>query len=358
MGGRGAVVAAGVIAGAAFVAFAPACIDLFHSTDFEDLCSLDARAPGCPMADVAANDAGADVDAAPTNFCTWTSATARTNATHACAWLGACTAPFDENAFGQCMIDAILAYDCNTNPNLVIAPGPLHDYWDALWQAKTCDDVIAVVNPETIACSATGFACAGKTSPSVRFECVNNKGGPENCVVEGRLCATDGCEAPDAAASCDASTCEGTVFHDCEDGTDLGYDCKYFGDGTCTPLDGGAACEPFEPVVCGSSCFATNAVTCADGGATACPAGELVTIDCNGLTGGSSCMPGTPTPVWNVAAQCQGKASCTPGCDTDTLIGCAQGAKFTVSCSGEKLGPCHSVPLPESPMGYACSPPK
>jgi hypothetical protein len=357
MSGRGALVAAFGIAGAVSVALGPACVDLFHSTDFEDLCDRDAHASGCPGADARVIDAGSEAYVPPTDFCTWSSSTARTHAEHACAWLGACTAPFDENALGTCMIDAILAYDCHTNPNLVIAPGPLHAYWDALWQARSCADVTAVVNPKNIACTSTGFGCGGTISPATRFECVDNKGGPESCLASGRVCLNNACEPAGALAECEASTCSGTVLHDCEDGGDLGYDCQYFGAGSCVVDDAGATCTP---LLTSDTCplgSATNVVSCSDDIATSCPTGTAITIDCSALAGPSSCKSGTPSPVYDLPAACQGSAACTPDCDGDKVIGCAQGAKFTVSCSAEQLGACHEVPLPESVLGFACAPP-
>jgi hypothetical protein len=341
-----------------------ACVDLFHSTDFETLCGVDAAA--CAPKDAGRAEAMPDVrDGGPTDFCISSSARARSMAEHACAWLGACSAPFDQNAFGACMIDAILAYDCNANPNQTITPGPLHDLWDALWQAKSCADVTQAMNPNGIRCSGTGYACGGKADPGLSLECVDSIGAPESCLVEGRVCAGAGaCEPPDAFSKCTTSKCSGTVLHDCEKTVDLGRDCQYFGAGRCIADAGGgvgAACVPTFAHGGGAPCGATQAVTCeGDGGdtATACPTGGTVSVDCKLLTGSSTCRPGTPSPAWNVAAQCVGKAACTAGCEgTDTLIGCEQGAAFSTSCKAAGLGPCHEVTLAEKTNGYACKPP-
>src|SRR5579859_2135295 len=90
-----------------------ACFDLFHSTDdVLPLCLLDAGAPGCQGSLDAAADATPAAD-----FCAWDRETARGHARHACAWLGACQSPLGRNAFGECMVQALLAYDCAANPH-------------------------------------------------------------------------------------------------------------------------------------------------------------------------------------------------------------------------------------------------
>ncbi len=335
-------------------AAAPACVDLFHSTDFETLCDLDARA--CPPE--GGTEAGADApgDAAPTDFCAWSSAEARRHAQHACAWLSACSAPFDHNAFGPCMIDAILAYDCTANPNRSVAPGPLHDLWDALWQARSCAEVTSAISPSSISCSGTGYACAGKAEPSVLVECAGAAAArPESCLVQGRECSGAACRAPGAAASCKASSCSGSVLHACQGSVDVGYDCRSFGAGTCLALDGSVGCEPSGAP---APCTPTDVVTCDGGTATYCPTGKSEGIDCNLLTGPKSCVVGKPSPVNDLAAACKGSTSCSPGCaGTDTLRGCAQGAEFDVSCSGEGLAACHSIDLPGAANGFACGAP-
>jgi len=360
MKGKGAAVGFAVMAAA--LALVAACVDLFHSTDFQNICDLDARAPGCPgLADASAQDAGDAADAAGTDFCAWTPKEALTHAQHACGWLGACTAPFEQNAFGACMVDAILAYDCLANPNATIAPGPLHEYWDALRRAESCAEVNAAVFPNSTECSGAGYGCAG-TSAVVECDGDGKKGAPGSCMVEGQVCKGHGVCEPLGALSCgDASasgpTCEGTVLHDCEGSVDLGYDCQFFGAGNCLDVDAGSACEPATANGTAGPCSITREVTCSDSVATSCPTGTSISIDCARLTGALTCKPGLPSPVWNLAAACQGKAACAPGCAGDTLKGCAQGAEFTTSCKGLGLGACRSVKLPASKVGYACTPP-
>jgi hypothetical protein len=353
--GRGAITLGRAALSFATFALVSACVDLFHSTDFQTLCDIDARAPGCPLAEAGPTDAAdAGMDAAPTDFCSkWSTAEAKTLAEHACAWMGACSAPFDQNAFGQCMINAILAYDCTTNPNLTIAPGSLHDYWDALWKAKSCSD-LPNLNPENANCGgSTGYACIEATNV---LECVGKATATETCLVEGKVCADLVCAVPSPKKQCDPPSCAGTVLHACPDGgTDEGYDCKYFGAGACMEGEGFAGCIPTTSSGGGASCSTGTTTSCDDGGiATGCPEGQSEIVLCDNLTGSGTCVGGTPS--WNVAASCQGDAACTPGCNGDDLVGCAQGARFTTSCTAQGLGKCRPVELP-SGTGYACTPP-
>jgi hypothetical protein len=346
------LVPVGVVA----VVLVSACVDLFHSTSFETLCEVDAKAPGCGMAEASKNDVADAADAGSTDFCLWSTKEAKGYATHACAMIGACTAPFDHNAFGQCMIDAILAYDCTTNPNKTIAAGPLHEYWDALWRAKSCKDIPSL-NPNGDTCG-DGFGCLPDgSSPYTVLECVSNKTEPETCLVVGKVCGGDQfCVTPNAKKSCDPPSCEKTVLHACESrGKDEGYDCKYFGLGACVAGGGTGGCSPNE-MFGASPCSTSRSVTCDGGTATGCGTGVTENVNCDNLTGAGTCVGGTPS--WDVASACQGsETTCTPGCsaDGDTLTGCAQGAKFTATCKTEGLGPCHSVKLPTS-TGYACEP--
>jgi hypothetical protein len=330
------------------------CVDLFHSTDFETACGADAHA--------CSKEAGQD--SGPQNFCKMSSAQARSLALHACAWVGACTAPFDQNDFGACMIDAILAYDCSANPNYPVALGPLHDYWQAVGAATTCEEVRNAILPgsgtEIVKCPE-GFACTGPQR-NVNVECHSGIGQPEACLVEGRVCnGPNGCIPPgtgDAGTSCKTSKCDGTVLHDCEEGVDMGYDCAYFGGQTCVEGATGPACTPSFTEGAGTSChLPTKTVSCSGGAATSCPSGQRVSVDCTLLTGKSTCVAGTPKPSWDIAAQCQGNGGCTRGCNGDTLIGCGQNAKFEVSCSQQGLGACQEITLVDGSKSHACGRP-
>jgi hypothetical protein len=255
------------------------------------------------------------------------------------------------------MVDAILAYDCTTNPNRQVR-GALHEYWDALWQAQSCEAVIRAAVPEGEHCKSVGYGCGTGAAAEVLFECADSTAdaSPETCLAQGRTCEKSSCVPAGAITDCRASRCTGSVLHDCEDGQDLGYDCRYFGSGACTGETDAAACSPADA---DRRCTPTTTrVTCHDGGlATACATGHVETVDCKALTGDDSCQPGVPTPSWNLAEACQGKGGCTPGCEGDTLIGCEQGAEYKTSCAGQKLGKCRSLPIEgTSEKGYACAP--
>jgi hypothetical protein len=228
-----------------------ACLDLFHSTD--DLltaCQRDASADGCSPARPA--DAGPPVDAAaadagPTDFCAWTPAEARARADRACAWLGACESPMGRNAFGSCVVQARLAYDCATNPDHR-ARGVRHDLWDCLWRARTCADVETCIAPAGVPrCESPGEytgcggAAGGALGRAVRVECKGDGGAPragaESCALWGQTCSSNGSTASCTGAAgltCLADGCDGTPLsqvHWCVDGGDQGIDCEGNGAG-------------------------------------------------------------------------------------------------------------------------------
>ena len=81
-----------VAASGAFVVLGLACVDLFHGTDFETLCTRSPNDPSCGgesgvLPDVI--DASAlDAQVPHPDFCAWSSTQARAEALRACAWLG------------------------------------------------------------------------------------------------------------------------------------------------------------------------------------------------------------------------------------------------------------------------------
>jgi hypothetical protein len=358
VGIRTSLAAVLLLGGAALLALAPACIDLFHSTNFETLCDTDSGAPGC--SDASQTTEAGDGDAVrSTDFCDWTSSEARSHAEHACAWLGACSSPFDHNAFGPCMIRAILAYDCTINPNRTIAAGALHDYWDALWQAASCADVAAALPLPGVTCGSSGYACLD-ASPDLRVQCVDGVAQAESCLALGLTCQGLTCSSPGEPRTCDPPSCEGTVLHACvEGGKDEGYDCRPFGAGKCEASKERAGCVPSTAIQVATRCAPSSVVTCDGGTASACPTGVRETIACEGLTGKDSCSAGR-TASWNLAEACEGTGSCVAGCragtgeSNDTLVGCGNGAEFATRCEAQGLGACRAVPLAVG-TGYACA---
>lgn len=360
-----------VVGASLFVAVSAAvalfACDLFHSTQFSTLCDVEPGVAAC-------NDAGiGDAPPPPTEFCSWQSATANSHALRACAYLSACETPLGDNAFGQCMVDALLAFDCALNPGHQVQ-GALHAFWDTVQQAKTCADVDRAVFPgkvQTCPPSASfpfagcGSAFDGGDNSAVRVEC-DEAGAPArgtNCIMRGQTCQNAACVGT-RGASCSSSGCEGALLHDCEGAdagaaSDRGTDCSQNGAGMCLNTPGvGPACVPNGDVLCDAG---AGAVCGMNGVVSGCLAGKQESVDCNLLTGPGSCDPGAAQAVvWDISTACQvDSGGCGPDqCpDNDTLTSCARGQTFQTSCSSWGLGPCTMVQTVEGPRA-ACGRPK
>jgi hypothetical protein len=116
---------------------AAACVDLFHSTDFETRGTVDAG----PLPDLCA-DGGAE---------------ALIRAKRACALLGACETPIGQYKAGECLANAILAYDCDANKDR----RPINDseaFWRCMAGARTCSAVDSCAAPGGAqACGGASF---------------------------------------------------------------------------------------------------------------------------------------------------------------------------------------------------------
>jgi hypothetical protein len=345
------------VAGAALVA----CFDLFHSTtDVLSACEIDARAPGCATA-------------ASTDFCLWPPNEARAHAQYACAWVGSCETPFGRNAFGPCMFQALLAYDCAANPNHRVR-GAAHDLWDCLWQVKSCGDVDRCVFPAGAqACpgGSAATACgtdagAGASNADVRLACGGDGGAAhgESCVLGGQSCTSNGAGAACTGAggtSCNIFACAvgRTQLLSCDGGADNGIDCAQNGGGRCVGLDGGAA--PWVACLAESDaapCAPDTSATCSKGIASSCPSGVPETIDCEALLGSTiACNPGPLTPAFDWTSPCGVDAApCIESCADGGLVGCARGAAFSTSCNQQGLGACRPVSTVTG-LAPACTPP-
>jgi hypothetical protein len=296
-----------------------ACFDLFHSTSgILDACQLDAEA----CAGDASGDAGG-----PTDFCAWTSATAYQNAGIACAWLEACESPLEHNDLGDCMLRALLAYDCAANLGNPVSDGT-KQLWDALWQAKSCADVDLVVFPKGVQ------ACPAGQRPG----CQSNSPTRVYCVDGGRPAAAENCEL--WAQTCDPTLgckgCLGCFDSGAGDAGDAGAV------GTCTP---------------------DVSATCDAGTAISCPAGLVENINCDELlqqTGG--CNPGPitsptgpdPTSPCYIDASTH-DAGCVGGCSGTTLTGCAHGVSYTTDCSMIDAGCKQTLTTPDGITHAACA---
>ena len=350
------------IAGMALLAGA-ACVDLFHSTDSKTLCDFDAQAPGCSA------DAGAEGG----ELCAPDTLTAETWATQTCAWLAACEDPIGQNSTGECMVNAIMAYNCEANPNRRPL-GTMHDFWLCMQAAssrKSCSEVAKCVFPNQVfACAAGGFiGCTQVPGVNVdtRTEC-NAPGAAhgENCAAYGQTCDSLDPDASNNSAlclgasrrACTQTTCNGSHLALCDDaGIDRGYDCALLGGGACVSTGGVPACEPGGDA---GTCVSSNAITCTSGGvAEGCASGVKETVDCNAISGASSCLPvadGGPglTPL----AACQATSGCAGDtCSGTNLVACVRGRSVTIDCTASGLKPCSSAIVTIEGNRAACTPP-
>jgi hypothetical protein len=342
---------ASVASGATLVA----CFDLFHSTSgIVTACQLDAQA--CPTS-----------DAGSTNFCSWSPQEARGYAEHACAWLGACESPMGRNAFGSCMFEALLAYDCTANPAHLVK-GASHAQWDCLWQVQACADVDRCVYPGGVpSCGQTGdYTSCGNVeggaaaNRDVRVECTDGgRASGEDCALWGQTCAATGSlgqcagSAGEAGIQCLTEACDGTRLHSC-DGGDVGIDCADNGAQSCGGFPDPAAaqwvaCIPDVDAGDGgdAGCVPNASAQCSNGYATSCPAGLTEGINCEEIlqVPGASCTSGPLSPQFDWTSPCRvSPAVCTAdSCVDTTITGCARGAPFTVDCSSLNLGACQMV---------------
>jgi hypothetical protein len=344
------------------VALGMACVDLFHSTDFETLCTKSPDDPLCGASDGAAPKAdvvvAADADAARPhpNFCAWTSAEAEKQAARACAWLGACERPLGESLFGACVIHAQLAYDCTANPSLRPRLAS-DDFWSCLATVQSCGDVDRCVFPAGVqGCRAvatgTSTACGTQGNEAVHLECAGPAGrahGVEPCALLGRTCASDDAGSARCAGvqgfecSTDAGACSGTSAVDCKpSGTrfiDQGVDCAGLGAGKCAIGEAGATCVPTPSA---NTCLEDSAPTCDGSIARVCLGGQDIRIDCAAL--GLKCDAGGVSTVEpSAACVTGGVGACADNdvCPTSmTLQSCGRGGTYTVDCASVGLGKC------------------
>ena len=345
-----------------------ACVDLFHSTNFETACDIDAAA--CSVGDDSSALSDAGPTAFPANFCAWDPETARANAQRACAWLGACAGPIGDDAFGPCFVRAMLAYDCAANPNRPLAPGtPVHDFWDRLWRAASCSDVRGALFASNVipACVVSPSAYENCFFDSgTLISCRADDGGPpstagvESCWALGKTCASIGSSVACAGSSTacsgdDAGTwCSGTQLHDCEPDAgpfDQGSDCASFGE-TCV------AGSPSACAANGESCPPSAQLRCNGDVAIGCPSGFSEQVDCAAILGTTgSCNADAAGRPWDVARACTVDGEpCPPDSCTGTLLAsCARGAALNVDCTAVGFASCTTVQLPDATSRAICA---
>ena len=270
------------------------------------------------------------------------------------------------NAFGTCMVDALLAYDCAANPSHPVH-GSARAMWDCLWQVASCEDVARCILPAPLGvCGASvdytscGNSGGNAKNADVRVECAGGIAFAENCALSGQTCAlgagpTGICAGASQAAGglgCTGSPrCMGTRLHSCgSDGVDQGVDCASNGAGQCGGFPSASAAQWVACVASGDAgCAPSLAVTCAGGYASSCSSGIAESLDCTELfqTPDAGCMPGTLSPSFDWTSPCMvDPPACTgDACSSDgaMLTGCARGAPFTTSCTAQNLGPCRMI---------------
>jgi hypothetical protein len=323
-----------------------ACFDLFHATDdIQSLCELDASASDAcaqPVVLDAATDASDEPEAAPFNpndFCASDSTTARGAAERACRLLGACSGPIGENQFGACMVRAILAYDCTTNPDRK-PKGAALDFWRCMAAANDCGSADKCTGKAGCTPGEVATACLD----SHRTACTGAPDGGfaqvESCAAWGQVCVDNAvggpsCGGPAKLGPCDASTCVGNTLVGCDPASqnDLGVDCTQFGAGHCLTPQAGPICAPAGP-----GCADSGVVACNAGVATACLTGALERVNCSTLTLGSGvCVEGqAPSPSWELSSSCFRPGAQCPSppdtCDGKVLKSCFRGVTYSTVC--------------------------
>jgi hypothetical protein len=332
------------------------CVDLFHTAEFDTLCS-DAAADGCATNTTSTTDAQVDAAVVRMEFCAWSSVEAAQHAQRACAWLGACEGPLGASAFGPCALHAQLAYDCTANPSLR-PNGAATRYWTCLAQVKTCADVDACVFPSgKVECSeiasGTFTACGDNDNKSVRVRCGTGKTplAVEPCLTVGETCTKD--ESGPAACtgsqggSCTKSRCEGSNAVSCSalSTQDRGLDCANYGNGKCMASEDGGVplCAAADDA---PSCDKEAPPACVGSVVKSCVDRREIQVDCSSL--GLPCDDTRGVLAHDPASACvrrTGTSMCnTPdSCDGDTISSCAQGGSFVGDCKAYGLGACKLV---------------
>ena len=385
-----------------------ACVDLFHSTNF-DLCESNGDAPGCADAarspdatlsdggrkdsgldgrvngdshvgrdagdggssksDAGGHDAAADthesLDSKPppgldagTDFCTFTTAQAAAYAEHACLWLGACVSNTDLNEYGKCYPLALEAYDCVLNPNQRVRPGPLHVFWDGLWKAASCNDVYKAVGVSST-CTPSATNCMSAHvggSTDLVVTCPDGGNGYAtlvNCEMAGYTCSEGACTNGGVPCTGATGACSGNTLHSCqqvevEAGTATAF------------VDIGRNCDNYGAGTCvhqgsvagclpgdsNGTCDASTAVTCTgDATATGCATGYLETIQCEHFGNRSTCTP--PSGTWASSSRQLSSACLNP-----TTMGAA-GACATGGILIDNGGPSGKVEVSCADAGFA-----
>lgn len=338
-------------------ALALACVDLFHATNFATLCDFDASA-------CATTDAGPpDVAAPPADLSLCRAAPAAVAQT-VCARLGACVGSLGTTRFGECTVEAQLAYDCEANPGM----RPLGDrarLWSCLERATTCEAVRSCVFSRSSSqpCDVKGGTVVGcgTANPTTRVACKEGQltsVAVDTCLATGRTCAapfanaggvcagrqSDRCGGLSAPACVDTSAVDCQAVQGAEKPVDLGVDCATTGAGTCANTLAGPACLPAADA--GGAACSEAPPTCDGKIVRACVGNVPLAIDCGKL--GLDCVAlDTPRP-YDLSAYCRKPSNDCVEPDRDvcagtSVVSCRRGEVITIDCVSSGYGPCQST---------------
>ncbi len=327
-----------------------ACGDLFHSTNNDTVCTLDASTPICPHVPI-------------TDLCAADPASALQRAERACAVLAACETPMGQNRTGVCIANALMAYDCKANPNRPPRANAAQ-FWLALANAYDCKGVALAAAPDGLQGCATPppatnpFTGCGvdKKNTNSRVQCdgVSAAAGYENCSASGKTCSATPIPANDLsmcvgteARSCMGTRCKGQSLVICDDaGIDNGIDCSQVGAGLCITPDAGPACKPLDAGT--SPNPSTNIVCATSDTASATISGYLESVDCKVFTGvvdggktATTCVTIDGGVGTTPRDACQGQACTDDKCASTTVLrACVQGNEVNVDCTAFGLSRC------------------
>jgi hypothetical protein len=336
----------------ASTALGAACVDLFHSTDFDTLCTANPAACADDAgAETGVPDATDEAASPPLELCASSSSEAMARAERACTWLGACEGTLDDMRFGTCMMHALAVYDCTYNPNLR-PRGQTAALWRCLAKDVTnCERVSTCVfgaqagQKCSLKDSGTYRACAADDIAVVECATTDKRLSTDACLLRGRTCRTNKqssiamCSGSQGLACEGKPRCDGNFAVFCEaEGIiqrDIGRDCAAYGDGRCEEDATGAGCAPNDAGACTVAKGAR--VVCTDGGqAESCAGGRAARIDCAAIqqpcSSAADASAADPTRAC-VKIDAGSQCSDTDQCDGGMLRSCAQGKTFTVDCS-------------------------
>lgn len=317
-----------------------ACVDLFHSTDFQTVCDLHPETNGCPNADGGPTDTDAAIDAGDP-LCTDDAAKAQEDAKRVCAFDGACNGTTKDHGYGLCLFEALRAFDCQADPGQ--APrGQREAYWRCMKKANSCAEFQACAG-NTTACSGGSEQCAPNGLTVQRCPTVASFQ-QTNCAAQGKVCTNisgqASCTGPSGSA-CGRAGCFDNNARRCNGMVDTGRSCESFGSGTCVEGLAIAACKPLGT----ETCTPTTKLTVSGTQISACATGVKETVDCARLLQGTSAPASfqellEPGDLSSACLNPSASPLCVASCNGKVFTACFRNTKLTLDCGAQKLGAC------------------